>query len=304
MKSKVCFCLSACFIAAFVVAASVVGQDRDWRRQYEFFEKFEADLAGVEELSIQTNDESIEIKPWDENRIAIEMTEKVRAENESFARELAEEIKIVGEKAGSRFRIKVDRGRFRHGSNWNNRWSYSGLLEVRIPARLSLDLDSDDGSISVDGIDGEIEVRTDDGSVSVDTRGDAVDLRTDDVSVRVGRVAGRIYVRTDDGGIELEEVNGNVDAATDDGSIDAYLADSLQGDIDLRCEDGHLTVELGSEKNLHIIAEYSDGGRIRLDIPVRIVPGEYRSGHFEWQIGNGEHKIRLRTDDGSIRIKD
>ena len=304
MRSRNCLGFSFCIVALFFASASIRAVADDWRDYYEFTEKFVADLSGVDEVAVTTDNESIRIEPWSENRVAIEMTEKVRAESKDFAREIAEEVKIVSEKRGSRLLIRMDYGRFRNRSGWHDDWNYTGILAVKLPARLALDLNADNGSIKVYGMDGDVDAFADNGSIAVDDCKSDVNVETDNGSVYIGAVGGRVDVQTDNGRVELEDTAGNVEARTDNGSIEAYLADSMRGDVSLTTDNGSITLRLGDERNLHLIARTGGHSKIYLGIPLTLAPGEYRQGFIEGKLGAGTYRISMKTDNGSIRIKD
>src|SRR2546425_496191 len=92
-------------------------------------------------------------------------------------------------------------------------------------------LHTGDGSIRATGLDGRLEADTGDGHMDVQGRFDLVDLRTGDGGIeakveRGSKVAGAWSLRSGDGGITLrlpDDLSADLDAHTGDGNIDLDL---------------------------------------------------------------------------------
>ena len=303
MRPKLFLSLTLCAMLALAAYASADKRHDDYWK-WEFTEKFERDLSGVDKVSISTINGSIKVGIWSDNKVGIVMYEKIKADNESKARELADEIKLVGEKRGSELVITVDYGRFREEMKRKKDWNYSGSLEVQLPARLSLELSSVNGSIKSEKIDGDLEVDTTNGGITLDGCGGYAELHTTNGSIHIDKVGNRVKAYTTNGRIELGEVGGEVEAHTTNGSIEIELADSMKGDVEARTTNGGITLTLSDERNIHLIADAGHHSKVYLDIPLTLAPGEYRRGFIEGKLGAGTYKVSLKTTNGSIRVKE
>lgn len=286
MKSKHLSTLVIVLLITMVCTAA--GQRNNDHRHdtYMFSEKFEADLDGIDMVKITTLNGSMKIETWDENRIAIDVTEKIRAHDRADAQRLADEIGLAADVGGSVLRIDVDYGRFENGGRDGRDWNYAANLKIRLPARLLLDLNSVNGSVMVRGLQGDLDVVTVNGSIISEACTGYADLHSTN------------------GRIEVDEPGGHVEARTTNGSINADLSEKLVADVDLHTTNGSVTLRLARDKDLQLIAETAHPGRLSLDFPVTLEPGVYRSGYIKTTFGEGKHRVTAKTTNGSIRIRD
>jgi len=271
--------------------------------RYKFEEQFSSDLAGVDKVSISNVNGSIEVKSWTENKIEILIKEKVKADNEAEAKEIADEIKFVGERNGSELIIKLDFGRFKDDKKRHNK--YSSSLEVKLPARLSLNLDTVNGSITTPHMAGDLNLDTTNGSIKTKgTDGDAV-LDTTNGSIKIGKVGGSVNADTTNGSITLYDVSGAIKADTTNGSIIAIIPGKLAGDVDLSCTNGSIELQVGPNSNFEIKAETSIG-RVNNYLPSNRFKGDYNKKHtyLRGTLGSGGYKVNLDATIGSITIKE
>jgi len=142
--------------------------------------------------------------------------------------------------------------------------------------------------------------------------------------VRVSEAAGDLLIVTRDGSITLERVSGRIDARTGDGSIRVngtpagVMLETRDGSVTVRAErgtemsddwsvrtgDGSVVVEMPEGFAAEIDAETRDGS-VRTDLAIDGADdrrGEERR-RLRGTLGAGGHLLKLRTNDGSIRLR-
>lgn len=152
------------------------------------------------------------------------------------------------------------------------------------------------GSITAEGIRGDLDVHTSGGSISLrDVEGSA-NARTSGGRIKAESITGNIDVRTSGGSISLEGINGSVDASTSGGSINAEITEPSEF-INLRTSGGSITVTVpeGNGYDLDL-----DGNRVRAEL--KNFTGEYEKDEVKGTVNGGGVKIRAKTSGGSVRL--
>ncbi|HEX5706425.1 MAG TPA: hypothetical protein VFX96_03975 [Pyrinomonadaceae bacterium] len=154
-------------------------------------------------------------------------------------------------------------------------------LELFVPRNSLLHIVSNDGGLRVDGVSGEL------------------DLRTGDGPIEVSRGAGRLSARTGDGRIHVADFNGATDVVTGDGRI------ALEGaftSLAARTGDGTITLSIPSNSNATI--ETSAPTVVSDGFAVEETPGTEGRRVRRWRVGGGgAQPYTLRTGDGQIIIR-
>lgn len=255
-------------------------------------------VDGVPDVDLSTFDGRIEVRGWDRSEV------RVVVEKRAANRERLEEIEIEAGQSGNRVRVAARRRdadglrvTLSLGANWRG-----ARLIASVPRESNLVARTDDGRITVADVSGTIEVSTDDGRIQGQGLSGSVRARTDDGSVRIEEVDGDVAAHTDDGSIHVAGVLAGLEASTDDGRIVVGAAPGsvMRGDWDLHADDGRVTVDL--PRDFSALLDLATGdGRIRVDDRFG---GNAGRGAEELRrvIGGGGFVLRVRTDDGSIRV--
>ena len=103
---------------------------------------------------------------------------------------------------------------------WLSAWAWRfAQLEVSVPARFSVDVQTRGGRVEIRGVDGEVDARSQGGHlVFRDVRG-PIDARTSGGSIDVSGCRGAVDVATSRGSIEIQDVEGPVSAHARGGRI-------------------------------------------------------------------------------------
>jgi DUF4097 and DUF4098 domain-containing protein YvlB len=193
-------------------------------------------------------------------------------------------------------------------------------IEVRMPREADLDVQTGDGSVQTDALNGGLHVHTGDGSVRADQTTGSVDIYTGDGSITVEGAKGDVRLRTGDGHIEARNLDGRVDATsgdghitldgrfdalnikTGDGGINAHAApgSKVAASWSIHTGDGSVDISLPADLQADIDASTHDG-HISLGIPVS-VEGTFSRSQIHGKMNGGGQAVSIHTGDGSIRL--
>jgi TonB family protein len=148
-------------------------------------------------------------------------------------------------------------------------------FELNVPRNYNLDVLTQGGNISVEDVDGQVNLVTAGGDIAV------------------GRVAGAARLDTQGGHIRVQDVGGNLVATTVGGHI---IAGQVQGDAILRSGGGHVRVDsVGGTAQLE-----SGGGDI--SILKRAAGATAVTAGGRIYVGEAYGLFRARTGGGGIRV--
>lgn len=176
-------------------------------------------------------------------------------------------------------------------------------VEVQVPSASHVRITGSSGA-NVSGMRSDVEVESQDGRITLaDIRGD-VKAQSADGSVHLSDiVANSLDVRTADGRVEGTNiaVEGSAPHATlhsDDGSVRVTGHFAPGGSYQLSTNDGQVELHLAADADLTVSASSADG-RIYVDGSRY---GDSDSAAHTIRLGNGSGTMQLSSQDGSIHI--
>lgn len=297
MKSSIRRTASLLAIATFGSACvvSVDSQGQIVREEKRFT------VTGTPEVHLTTFDGSIEIQAWDKADVAIDV------EKRGATREVVDGLEVKSSQTGNRVELEVKRPRAESFSGLGFHQSASARLIVSVPRDVNIVAKSGDGSITIERVNGRLELRTGDGSIRASDVGGELILDTGDGSVTVDGAQGRLEVDTGDGGVNVTGRLTSVKLHTGDGSI-VYRAEpgsEMSDNWDITTGDGGVTLYLPNGFSAELDAHTGDGS-IRNDLDVVGEPEGDRDEKrrtLRGRLGAGGRQIRVRTGDGTIRLR-
>ena len=207
------------------------------------------------------------------------------------------EAKAVVKREGSKLIVVIDYGKFKEDKN---RHQYSASYDVVLPARLNVEFDTVNGSITVPAFDGSVSADTTNGSIKCDGAGKGASLDTTNGSITVNAVRGAVNADTTNGSIVITGMAGEVNADTTNGDI-KFSGAKLTADCSLDTTNGSIYFEPAAGSSYSFTAETSMG-KVKAagasDLKINKRQNE-ASGVF----GSGTYKVTLDTSHGSIHIK-
>ncbi|MEN8145582.1 MAG: DUF4097 family beta strand repeat-containing protein [Gemmatimonadota bacterium] len=204
----------------------------------------------------------ISIEGWDRDEIQITARVQAMARDDDRAEEILNEIRVVTD--GGTIRAEGPRSRFR-GRREN--WAVS--FQLMVPNRSDVDLEANNGGISVVDVEGDLRMETRNGGVSL------------------LRVAGDVRARTTNGGLHIE-LDGDgwsgagLDAVTTNGGVDMEIPADYNAELETR------TVNGGLEIDFPITVQGRIGGR---------------NSTLNTTLGDGGPTVKAVTTNGGVRIR-
>jgi DUF4097 and DUF4098 domain-containing protein YvlB len=222
-------------------------------------------VSGSPRVNINTFDGEVIVRGWDKSEVQYKATS--RAEND----EALKQLDIISEQQGQMVSITA---RNEHQRN------ASVAFEVFVPRQTTLHVSSGDGSVSLDGVSGEITLRSGDGAIVVSNSGGLLHVNTGDGTIQISKFDGQVDARTGDGSIALDGIFKALSAKTGDGEISLTVPAGSSFTIETNLPD-----EITNE-----------GFTVSEDIT--------RSPRLKrWKIGNGGQIFVLRSGDGKILLR-
>ena len=259
-------------------------------------------VTGVPDIDLSTFDGPIEVQGWDRPEV------RVVIEKRGASAEALEQIEIEAEQSGNRIRVAATRVRQpRVTLSITTSWRGAKLI-ASVPHESNLVATTDDGRVTVDEVSGRMTLHTDDGGIrGAGLRGE-VTANSGDGLVELDDFDGRVDARTDDGSLRVSGRLTGVRLLTDDGSIRvrAEPESGMETDWDIETDDGSVTLELPRGFSAELDAR-TDDGRVRVaDGFDRGRPDDDDDDGeaLRRTLGDGGRTLRVRSGDGSIRIRE
>jgi len=253
-------------------------------------------VSGAPDLHLTTFDGAIEIRSGSDGVVLLEVEKRGPSEEET--RKLQVDIK----QDGNRIDVEVKKPAgvvFGFGH-----MTPTAKLIVTMPKSGDVVARSGDGSIRIEHITGHLDLHTGDGSIKANSIGGDVTLQTGDGSVTLDGITGRLDLQTSDGSVT---VAGSPDVAkvhTGDGSI-TFRAESdtaMKDDWSFTTGDGSVAIYLPGDFSAELDASTGDGS-VNSELNVSGSSADREKHSLRGQLGKGGKLLKVRTGDGSIRLR-
>jgi DUF4097 and DUF4098 domain-containing protein YvlB len=290
-------------IAALIGTCLLVPQTRaeEWTKSYT--------ISGRAQVRVETNDGAVQTYSSDNKQVEF----RVIYDGYELNKNLHIDTRQDGDSVEINARVSGHWG-FSFGKGRRMR------IEVRMPKDADLQIDTGDGSVDTQSVNGRVKIHTGDGSVHAQAVSGDVDIDTGDGSITLDGAKGDIRLHSGDGHVEARNLDGKVDASSGDGHItiqgrlDALNIKTGDGSINARLDpgskvattwnirtgDGSVDITLPSDLQANIDASTNDG-HISLGIPVT-VEGTFSNSQIHGKMNGGGQSLTVHTGDGSIRL--
>jgi hypothetical protein len=255
-------------------------------------------------IEVRIEDGHVKIQGVEGSRsIEARFEKRARSVDSETASRLLDRIEVSGVEAesGARFRLE---GRVESVPTFGG--ALRADLMLRVPRQVELEIETRDGRIEIEGVEGRVRAESGDGRIVVERSSGDLRLRTEDGSIVGRHLDARIEAATEDGSVELEGTFPRLEAATSDGGIEIDCMewrDSME-DWVARTEDGAIRVSLPRAASAEIDATVNDGrivSRLR-DLPSDRDDQEDRD-RLRGTLGHGGPRLVFFTNDGSIELR-
>ncbi|MHC4165437.1 MAG: DUF4097 family beta strand repeat-containing protein [Planctomycetota bacterium] len=264
---------------AFLLCTALMLAGCNMRAKYERTVQLSAPMSPGSTFTAQTHNGYIKTNGADVADCNMVATITARAATEEQARELAEEVEISLEPSGDGLTAKIKKP-----TRLINK-SVGVSLDVTVPGRAHLELETHNGSVTVTDIAGDVRAKTHNGDVTTH------------------RVSGSTALETHNGRISVKQTSGDAKLKTHNGSVKAFYAESAPSDGDISIVTHNGSIELETPPDLSARVEASaHNGSINTDLPITI-SGKFSKNRLVGKIGSGQGRLYLETHNGSIRLR-
>jgi hypothetical protein len=231
----------------------------------------------------------------DRANVEIRVHKAARGGTEAEAAQLAGSIRVLTkEDAAGTLDVEV---------SLPGRWTHRGRadLEIHAPRSLRIQVTSSNGRVCLSGMRAAVRLHSSNGPVRVDDVVGDVEIHTSNARVHTHCTCGKLVARSSNGKMDLEEHRGSVDAATSNGMIHCELEDLGKEGVLLVTSNGRISLELPDEVDGDVDIRV-DNGLIRA---LRDVGHSAResAGRLKGTLGRGGVPIRLRASNGTISLR-
>ena len=285
---------------------------RDWEHRIALEQGFDVGARG--KLVVRVPDADVEVLPGEANRVDVRID--VASSDLDRAMESYEDMQFEVDRRGDEIRIDARELRRR---NWSWRGpSFAVVVQVRMPRDFDADIETSDGDIMVESMNGQLSAHTSDGDIRVDRiEGPRVLLDTSDGDIFMGDVrAPDIQIESSDGNIEIEYVIGrDVDIRTSDGDIAIEAMSgglnvlSNDGDIHVRIDELETTTLRTRDGNITVIAATTLSANVDFhgeDVVLRQVDlafdGDLTERRVRGKLNGGGPRLQANSRDGRITL--
>ena len=268
-------------------------------------------VSGRAQVHVDTNDGSVRVFTTPD-------TKQVEFHVTFEGYQLDKDLHVNSHQDGDRVELTA-----RLSGHWGFSWGHNSRnlrIEVHMPKSADLQVETGDGAVDTEALDGSLKIHTGDGSVKAASVTGNLDVDTGDGAIIVEGAKGAIRLHTGDGHIEARGLDGTLEATSGDGHItiagrfDALTLKTGDGSIDahvlpgskmasawnVHTGDGSVDFALPGDMQADIDASTHDG-HISMGIPV-MVDGTISKSQIHGKMNGGGQALTISTGDGSIRL--
>jgi len=245
----------------------------------ETTERIPLDASGLKQIDVRSHNGAISFVPESKDAYVI-VKKKAGGCCTDDAEEALAALDVYVDRTGN--------GMCRMGHKWDglkrSSWRAAVAFEIHGPADVSLTGQTHNGPVTVDGLQGSLDVETHNGSVRAATTGKDMSVLTHN-----GRIDATFGGRT-------------VDLVTHNGSVRADLTDCGPVDGRIATYNGSVEVLVGPHTDMDLDCRTANG-RIRCSAPIQAVDATRRS--LRGRIGDGSGgSLAVETHNGSVHVTD
>ncbi len=234
------------------------------------------DVEGKPQVNVETFDGAVVIRGWDKPQVNVVVVKRSSTEKglkgARFSARKTGNVITLNADFDPAFAQQISPGVTSVNANVS--------LEIFVPRDVILRAVSGDGRVTVEGVNGEFDLKSGDGPIDVVNGKGRILVRTGDGRIRVARFNGAADLVTGDGRIMLDGRFTQLAARTGDGTI--TLAVPLDFNATLETD----ATKVINESGLIVVEETGASKRLR-----------------RWKIGKGGTIITLRAGEGRIIIQ-
>lgn len=271
--------LTLSFVCLACFLFSMNSSTRAEKRYSEDFFKSLNNVSG-KKLKMDNNNGGISVVGWDKDQIEIKAKKEISSEKYDIPQEMKDKMKevtidIKEEENSIEIETIYPKDFFRPKKLWNQgKYQVRVSFEIYVPRKTDIKLETLNGGLEIEGIDGIIYGRTLNGEIT---------LRQSE---------GDMDISTTNGGISFKDIFGKCDIGSLNGGIDGeYTLLEKPIDLKLKSMNGEVSIKLPKDEGIEIFARCMMGS-VSSDIPLVKSKSEFK----------GDKRIVIEVGNGSIGI--
>ena len=278
---------SAAVALAVLAATASPASAEQWTKKYT--------VSGRPSVHVATDDGNISIIPGPAGEI--------QADVDADGYRIPSDVRISESQAGDgvRLDVKVPGTHFHLFGGVHN----SLKITVHVPSDSDLDIQSGDGNVTAQPVNGNIRVSTGDGNIVATGLKGVLRMHTGDGNIQAADLDGTLAADTGDGKVTVRGRFDSLNLKSGDGSIDADATAGSKipagGGWTLHTGDGRVNLRLPSDFTADLEVHTGDG-HISLDFPVTVA-GSLSGSSIRGKMNGGGGPLTVTSGDGSIRIE-
>lgn len=270
-------------------AGSLASAQANWQKSYP--------VAGKASLMLGTGDASVELHSCGscrEVRIQVDWRDR-----------RADEYVVTEFKSGDHVNFEM-KEKPHLGIHIATDTRHEPRVTVETPSALDLEARTADGSVTINGVQGSIDLHAADGAIDIGDVAGSLRLTAGDGAIRIHNVTGTLESHSSDGHAEIEGKFSALQVHSSDGNLEVTVAEGSQLTASSRIEssDGRVTVRLPRTLAVDLDVHTSDGG-IKCDLPLTMdgYDSNHSSGHnLRGRLNAGGVPLSIHTSDGNVTI--
>lgn len=241
-------------------------------------------VGGSVSLVVNSENGNIEVVTGSDNEVRVQATLRGANRIEYEAKQEGDTITVTAQ--------RTRRVLFGFGSGTD--------IVVTVPSSTDVDLETSNGRIELQRINGSGSLRTSNGRIVLeDVTGDFVG-DTSNGSITIDTMEGSARFHTSNGRVDLREVIGEVDVESSNGRISFSGEMTPGGRNRLITSNGNVSVELRGTPSVSLDASTSNGD-VSSDLPILVTV--MKEKELTGTIGDGEADLYIRTSNGDVTIR-
>lgn len=265
-------------------------------------------------VAIEAIPGDVRVTGVDENVVRIAATKFVRVQSQSNVRAALQalDVRTVKEDTLLRIRTSVTDNMAALGCTY-----YRVDLVVECPRTVTLNIQSQEGHTAVADVGGTTVVKQAAGTIAVEHVKADINLTNQKGDIQVTSCAGPVEVAASYGTVTLKDIFGKMTATTlqgktviesphaeivarsTGGDVRIISLDGVDGNYDIRAEQGNISIVLPPSTDASLSATVVDNGAVRSAIPLT---GSIKKGLQEFIRNAGPLHVTLQTKNGDILI--
>lgn len=238
---------------------------------YDFTDTIEQPFSPGSTLHINSSHGDITLSAWDQDKIKVVATKRVPGDDEAKAKKISDSVQPTFTANGSVGTLNSGSTSVRINGPWFSSAAVRTDLEIFVPKKTALDLNSAHGDMKITGTEGDVRITSEHGDISLQD------------------IAGNASITSHHGDFSANHVSGDV-------SLDGRI-----GDSELSAIGGNVTLngDYFGDTSLSQIGKFVRFNSSRTNMEMGALPGELKmdSGDLRVQSATGNFSIRTRSKD-------